>query len=449
MTASDAAKTTAPATVTPQPKVSTVAKPTPNPTPSAALLADQVQDVPIFLRKTYHMVDTCDPTVASWSEDGETFVVKDPVKFEKQIIPQFFKHSKFSSFVRQLNFYSFRKIKYADTIRIDHQLEAETANYWRFRHDKFQRGKPELLTEIKRMNGQKNQPKQKTQPPPQPTTDATHQKENSALKSEVTSLKTRIEAMSKNIDDLTTMVHKVTLVAEQQHEEFMQEQEEEEVINANNKRAKIEEPAKQSPSSAEATPDETSSSILDATPAPLCSSMDLDELMPPSIPSPMPVDRTTSAGSSELSDEGFVDELFTAFKTEEFEFDDEESFPDQKQTNRPEPELMNRLSDALSGLPRDIQEMIVERLIQSITAPKEIQENIKAAKCLKETMVASKGGGKALPSSMTSKHKSVEPDQVMALPLAAATLAALLAQYGDNKPMATKNHKALMIPVSA
>ena len=46
------------------------------------------------------MVDTCDQTVACWSEDGETFIVKDPEKFEKQIIPQFFKHSKFSSFVR-------------------------------------------------------------------------------------------------------------------------------------------------------------------------------------------------------------------------------------------------------------------------------------------------------------------------------------------------------------
>lgn len=50
--------------------------------------------------ETYHMIDTCDPSVACWSEDGETFVVKDPIKFEKQIIPQFFKHSKFSSFVR-------------------------------------------------------------------------------------------------------------------------------------------------------------------------------------------------------------------------------------------------------------------------------------------------------------------------------------------------------------
>lgn len=46
------------------------------------------------------MIDTCDPSIAGWSDDGETFVVKDPTRFEQTIIPQFFKHSKFSSFVR-------------------------------------------------------------------------------------------------------------------------------------------------------------------------------------------------------------------------------------------------------------------------------------------------------------------------------------------------------------
>jgi len=46
------------------------------------------------------MIDTCDPKIAGWSDNGETFVIKDPVKFEEQIIPQFFKHNKFSSFVR-------------------------------------------------------------------------------------------------------------------------------------------------------------------------------------------------------------------------------------------------------------------------------------------------------------------------------------------------------------
>jgi HSF-type DNA-binding len=32
-----------------------------------------------------------------------TFTVKDPVRFETEIIPQFFKHSKFTSFVRVSN----------------------------------------------------------------------------------------------------------------------------------------------------------------------------------------------------------------------------------------------------------------------------------------------------------------------------------------------------------
>ena len=64
------------------------------------------------------MIDTCDEDICSWSDDGETFVVKNPTKFEKDIIPQFFKHNKFSSFVRQLNFYAFRKIKTNNSIRI-------------------------------------------------------------------------------------------------------------------------------------------------------------------------------------------------------------------------------------------------------------------------------------------------------------------------------------------
>lgn len=59
------------------------------------------ENAPIFLRKTYHMIDTCDPSIATWSEDGLAFVVKDTDKFASDIIGQFFKHKNFSSFVRQ------------------------------------------------------------------------------------------------------------------------------------------------------------------------------------------------------------------------------------------------------------------------------------------------------------------------------------------------------------
>ena len=55
-------------------------------------------DAPIFLRKTFHMVETADPELACWSEDGTMFIVKDPERFASMVIPKFFKHSNFSSF---------------------------------------------------------------------------------------------------------------------------------------------------------------------------------------------------------------------------------------------------------------------------------------------------------------------------------------------------------------
>ena len=67
--------------------------------------------ISMFLRKTYRMIDTCGSQIASWTTDGEMFVVKNPISFETTIIPQYFDHKKLSSFSRQLNFYGFKKMQ--------------------------------------------------------------------------------------------------------------------------------------------------------------------------------------------------------------------------------------------------------------------------------------------------------------------------------------------------
>ena len=86
----------------------------------------------VFPRKLYEILTNERSDVIGWTSSGKSFIILEMETFVNEILMNYFRHQKYSSFQRQLNLYGFRKI----------QKGPDTGAY---AHEHFLRDQPESL----------------------------------------------------------------------------------------------------------------------------------------------------------------------------------------------------------------------------------------------------------------------------------------------------------------
>jgi len=329
--------------------------------------------------------------------------------------------------VRQLNFYGFRKIK-SDPIKLTSPHNDHESKYWRFRHEKFLRGRPDLLGEIRKAN----------------STESPDKQEVDALKTEVKVLKNRMANMANDIDRLTSLVKEMMTV--QQSQELSSH-----YMSDPNKKRKIQPPSpvKSSllpihavapivPLHVSSLPDPTSVNDTDLFMGE--DTMDYQntsQYVPGSITPLAENDRFDSLGTITSVDQDLLD-LFQ----EDIEKQDTslglaplpDMTPSAMEGNKSvqqvttDVKLVQKLHDSLEALPQSMQELFVERLVATIADPEAFKNHVNAVSAL--AAAAAEEARKRIVAANKVENDSESATDI-ALPLAAATLGAFLTQYSS------------------
>ncbi len=90
-----------------------------------------------FIKKLWHILERTDPEIIRWVNDGTGFEICASQRLESDVFPTYFNHRNIQSFIRQLNFYGFKKVKGLDGNSV-------------FSHRHFLRNTPETLILIQR-----------------------------------------------------------------------------------------------------------------------------------------------------------------------------------------------------------------------------------------------------------------------------------------------------------
>lgn len=332
-------------------------------------------------------------------------------------------------------------------------MDDETASkYWRFKHEKFLRGRPDLLIEIRKAN----------------QTNAADQQEVDRLKEEVAELKSQVAQLASYVQTLSGGVDPLSTDPHARKKRRL----EADIVTSH--------PIEDAPS-IDYSIDHPQIEDYDEIPHPEVSLLDplvsdadlLVEDIPMEYPTkvypPPPPKKVPRVPSCELVETmfDFVNESHPVYsETESSVPSPVISIPELRpeavsssilssgkavhdksiETNTFDPVLAQKLSNALATLPKYLQETFVERMVENLTNPEAYRKHVEAVSVLataaaieaeNQTMISNASANpvtSGVARVMNTHHPdklSMENQSEMTLPVAAAALGAFLAKYGN------------------